>query len=81
MGARDEFAGSERPARSRTTDQDTPPEGPFSRSGQVSWLAGRHLLRPAFPAQVHQWTLGGKLAAYSCGGSLGIGVKPHRIPS
>ncbi len=40
---------------------------------QVSWLAGRCLFHPAFPAGDRQWTMGGGLAAYSCGDSLGVG--------
>src|SRR5665648_265414 len=46
---------------------------------QVSWLAGRRL-PSAFPEQMLQWPYGGVLAAYSCGGSRGIGKIPHRVP-
>ncbi len=42
---------------------------------QVSWLAGRRL-PSAFPEASLQWPYGGVLAAYSCGGSRGIGENP-----
>lgn len=70
MGGREPSTG----CRPTHTLRDTPPERRLRRSGQVSWLAGRHLFRPAFPAQQRQWTMDGGLAAHSCGGSLGFGA-------
>lgn len=52
----------------------TPP-GAFARDHeqrQVSWLAG-HGFQNRLPGRVAQWLIGLKLAAYSCGGSRGIG--------
>jgi hypothetical protein len=45
---------------------------------QVSWLAGPHPSPPSRGIPVAEWQ---GLAAYSCGGSCGLGTLfPHRIP-
>jgi hypothetical protein len=55
----------------------TPP-GPRPNQRQVSWLAGR---RPSPPSRVVPVAMWHGLAAYSCGGSCGLGTfAPHRIP-
>ena len=56
----------------------TPP-GCVANRRQVSWLAGR---RPSPPSRVDPVAAWQGLAAYSCGGSCGMGTDPvpHRIP-
>jgi hypothetical protein len=55
----------------------TPP-GHEPNQRQVSWLAGR---RPSPPSRVVPVAMWYGLAAYSCGGSCGLGTcVPHRIP-
>src|SRR5919198_5385731 len=55
-----------------------PPAGARPNQRQVSWLAGRRPSPPSRILPVAQWH---GLAAYSCGGSCGLGtVVPHHIP-
>jgi hypothetical protein len=66
----------------RVLDAERPaprhPARTISNRRQVSWLAGH---RPSPPSRVAPVALWHGLAAYSCGGSCGIGTwVPHRIP-
>ena len=59
------------------------PAGGRFESRQVSWLAGHGQGSGLPDARRRQWRdLDLRLAAYSCGGSAGLGsVGPNRLPS